>query len=139
MRFRGMRWGWAVVVSGAAVTLGACAGDGDGDDADDAGGRATETSRSVVTSEPVTSPSADHTSLTPVPKALDQAAVEKSVRSVLRGSYGIADVESVSCPAAEPVRVGNTFDCTARIGGEPARVPIEILDEDGRYEVGLPV
>lgn len=78
-------------------------------------------------------------SLTPLPKALDGDVVEKAVRTVLTDSFGVSDVEGVRCPRRPAVREGATFDCTAVIDGESKRIPIEILDDDGRYEVGLPV
>nr|WP_232283678.1 DUF4333 domain-containing protein [Saccharomonospora cyanea] len=127
---------WVTVSVCAALALTACGGDG--------GARGGEDAPAAVTtesSEPLsisTSPSSS-LSLTPVPKALDGDAVEEAVRAVLAGSYGIADVERVRCPRRPAVREGATFDCTAVIAGESQRIPIEILDDEGRYEVGLPV
>ncbi len=137
MRVRGVVGLWWVTVSlCATLVLTACGGDG--------GARGEQDASAAVTSEssePLsisTAPSSS-VSLTPVPKALDGDAVEEAVRAVLAGSYGIADVESVRCPRRPAVREGATFDCTAVIAGESKRIPIEILDDEGRYEVGLPV
>ncbi len=131
MRVRGVLW-WGVLSVCAVLTLGSCAGD-----------EAEPAERDVIVpAEPTTSSSTSaqsSTSLTPVPKALNGAAVEKSVRAVLTGSYGINDVEKVSCPLRPTVRKGATFDCMAIIEGENKRVPIEIVDDDGLYEVGLPL
>lgn len=147
MRVRGVLWMWGMA-SACVVLIGGCAGDtgnaGDGVDPAESGTSVHSVEPgSGATAAPGTGGSAssatDTTSLSPVPKALDGAAVEKSVRSVLTGSYGIAEVERVSCPAQPLVREGAVFDCTAFIAGEQRRVPIKIVNGDGVYEVGLPV
>lgn len=137
MRVRGVGGlRWVVVAAGVTLTVTACGGD-----TEEPGDR--EVSPTVVTesSEPSTSSptTTSSLSLTPVPKALDGDAVEEAVRSVLTGSYGIADVESVRCPQQPAVIEGATFDCIAIIADESKRIPIKIVDEEGRYEVGLPV
>ncbi|WP_197318958.1 DUF4333 domain-containing protein [Saccharomonospora sp. NB11] len=137
MRVRGAGRTWSVAVSVcAALVLTAC-----GDDADPGESVTSENvpSSSATTSDAVESSPESPTPPAPVPKALDGNAVQRSVASVLTGSYGIKDVESVRCPRRPEVRPGLTFDCTAVIGGDSKRVPIEILDEEGRYEVGLPL
>ncbi|WP_298177600.1 DUF4333 domain-containing protein [Saccharomonospora sp.] len=131
MRVRGVWRGFISIC--AVLALGACAGgDGDTEPAEQGTIPVNPTSIRTTSTELSESP-------TPVTKALNGASVEKSVRVVLTGSYGISDVDKVSCPLRPTVRKGATFDCTAVIEGENKRVPIEIVDDDGLYEVGLPV
>lgn len=149
MRVRGAVRAWCVAVSVCApLLLTACGGDGAGPgESPSVSSEDTPTSSLPVWTAPETSATSggsettgtSETTPTPVPKALDGNAVEKAVRSVLTGSYGIKDVERVRCPQRPTVAEGLTFDCTAVIGGDSKRVPIEILDDEGRYEVGLPV
>ncbi|WP_227982440.1 DUF4333 domain-containing protein [Nocardia spumae] len=69
---------------------------------------------------------------------LDNKAVQDGVQKVLKDSYGIDDVESVSCPSGQKVSVGGTFDCTLEVGGEQKKVTVKITKDDGTYEVGRP-
>ncbi|MEV5650819.1 DUF4333 domain-containing protein [Nocardia sp. NPDC052254] len=69
---------------------------------------------------------------------LDNKAVQDGVQKVLKDSYGIDDVESVSCPSGEKVETGATFDCTLKVGGEQKKVTVKITKDDGTYEVGRP-
>ncbi|WP_410622149.1 DUF4333 domain-containing protein [Amycolatopsis sp. cmx-8-4] len=80
---------------------------------------------------------------TPVPtsapvKVLDPAAVRDGVRKILVESFHIADVGGVTCPVGQPVSTGRAFACTAEIGRTAKRVPITVLDADGRYRVDPP-
>ncbi len=137
MRVRGVVGLWWVAVSACAtLTLTACGGDSGAPGEQDTPAVVTTESSESLSIPTSTSPPV---SLTPVPKALDGDAVEEAVRAVLAGSYGIADVERVRCPQRPAVREGATFDCAAVIAGESKRIPIEIINDEGRYEVGLPV
>ncbi|BAW06955.1 membrane protein [Nocardia seriolae] len=69
---------------------------------------------------------------------LDNKAVQTGVQKVLKDSYGIDDVQDVSCPSGEKVQVDKTFDCTLKVGGESKKVTIKITKDDGTYEVGRP-
>ncbi|MEU6562817.1 DUF4333 domain-containing protein [Nocardia nova] len=69
---------------------------------------------------------------------LDNKAVQDGVQKVLKDSYGIDDVEGVSCPSGQKVEVGATFDCTLKVGGEAKKVTVKITKDDGTYEVGRP-
>lgn len=69
---------------------------------------------------------------------LDNKAVQDGVQKVLKDSYGIDDVENVSCPSGQKVEVGGTFDCTLKVGGEQKKVTVKITKDDGTYEVGRP-
>lgn len=73
-----------------------------------------------------------------VQKVLDPSAVADGVHQVLRDSYRVDGVGSVSCPAEQPVQVGTRFDCRAVVGGEEKSVTVTVTDSDGRYEVGQP-
>ncbi|GAA5052808.1 hypothetical protein GCM10023318_25930 [Nocardia callitridis] len=69
---------------------------------------------------------------------LDQAAVQDGVQKVLSESYGIQDVNNVSCPADKEVAVDASFECTLDVSGEAKKVTIKITKDDGTYEVGRP-
>jgi hypothetical protein len=69
---------------------------------------------------------------------LDNGAVQQGVQKVLKDSYGIDDVQDVNCPSGEKVKVGNSFDCSMKVGGESKKVTIKITKSDGTYEVGRP-
>ncbi|MGW4242891.1 DUF4333 domain-containing protein, partial [Nocardia sp. NPDC004722] len=69
---------------------------------------------------------------------LDNSAVQSGVQKVLKDSYGIDDVQNVSCPSGQKVQVDKTFDCTLKVGGENKKVTIKITKDDGTYEVGRP-
>ncbi|MTE14380.1 DUF4333 domain-containing protein [Nocardia aurantiaca] len=69
---------------------------------------------------------------------LDNKAVQSGVQKVLKDSYGIDDVQDVSCPSGQKVEVDKTFDCTLKVGGESKKVTIKITKDDGTYEVGRP-
>jgi hypothetical protein len=77
-------------------------------------------------------------SLSPVPKILDQKSVQDGVRRVLTESYLLTGVEDVSCPANQEVTVGATFDCTVAVGSEEKTVTITVQTAEGQYEVGQP-
>ncbi|WP_067685749.1 DUF4333 domain-containing protein [Nocardia jejuensis] len=69
---------------------------------------------------------------------LDDKSVATGVQKVLKDSYGIEDVQDVSCPSGQKVEVDKTFDCTLKVGGEAKKVTIKITKDDGTYEVGRP-
>ncbi|MGF6888408.1 hypothetical protein ABIA39_002955 [Nocardia sp. GAS34] len=69
---------------------------------------------------------------------LDNSAVQTGVQKVLKDSYGIDDVQDVSCPSGEEVKVNNSFDCSLKVGGEKKKVTIKVTKSDGTYEVGRP-
>lgn len=69
---------------------------------------------------------------------LDNSAVQSGVQKVLKDSYGIDDVQNVSCPSGQEVTVGKTFTCSLKVGGEQKSVTIKVTKSDGTYEVGRP-
>lgn len=69
---------------------------------------------------------------------LDNKAVQTGVQKVLKDSYGIEDVQDVSCPSGQKVEVDQTFDCSLKVGGENKKVTIKVTKDDGTYEVGRP-
>lgn len=69
---------------------------------------------------------------------LDNSAVATGVQKVLKDSYGIDDVQDVSCPSGQKVEVDKTFDCSLKVGGEAKKVTIKVTKSDGTYEVGRP-
>lgn len=73
-----------------------------------------------------------------VTKVFDNAEVQKGVVSILKNDYKIPDVESASCTGEHTVKVGATFECTAKVGGNDKKVKITVKTADGEYEVGQP-
>lgn len=69
---------------------------------------------------------------------LDTGAVQAGVRQIVRDSYGMERVESVSCPSGQPVRPGHSFTCEFVSGGENERVRVVVQDEEGTYAVERP-
>jgi hypothetical protein len=69
-------------------------------------------------------------------KVLDQAAVQQGVVKILKERYN-EDATDVQCPADQEVKVGTTFDCTLKVGGDSRKVTITVKSEDkAEYEVG---
>ncbi|WP_143021378.1 DUF4333 domain-containing protein [Prauserella marina] len=128
-------------VSCGFLLLGACDnGGGDsGGSGEDAGTGAREStgSRPSGTSAPAVT-SGTETGVAPVTRVFDPETMRTSVLQVLEDGYRVADIEDVTCPADQPVEVGTTFDCTARIAGQDVPVPIAVNTEEGQYEVGQP-
>lgn len=120
--------------SSAVVVLGGC---GSGDDGrippPSAGSLPVVTEPATTTATAVTD-----TGLAPVPKMFNPDTMREDVRRVLTDGYAIDGVDSVTCPAGQPVEDGTTFDCTALIDGENRQVPITVQGDDGKYEVGYP-
>ncbi|SDK19249.1 protein of unknown function [Actinopolyspora mzabensis] len=69
---------------------------------------------------------------------LEADSVQQGVRQIARDSYGVAGIESVTCPAEEPVRAGHSFTCEMRVGGVSKKVRVVIRDAKGTYAVGRP-
>ncbi|WP_433798581.1 DUF4333 domain-containing protein [Actinomycetospora sp. CA-084318] len=68
---------------------------------------------------------------------LDRAAVERGVTDVVTRDWK-RQVTGVTCPEGERVRPGTTFTCTGTVDGRPMRIPVDVVDESGTYEVGQP-
>ncbi|WP_020673493.1 DUF4333 domain-containing protein [Amycolatopsis nigrescens] len=103
-----------------------------------AGEKPPATSSPAAPPPPAGSPVSSPVSLTPVPKILDQSAVQDGVRQVLVQSFQLEEVETVGCPAGQAVEVGHVFDCTASIAGEEKTVTVTVKTAQGEYEVGAP-
>lgn len=71
-------------------------------------------------------------------KVFTTTRLEVGIRTILTEQYQIEGVESVSCPPAQDVVVGHTFQCVAVIHGEHRAVPIRVTSDEGHYEVGKP-
>lgn len=126
-------------MAGAGLLASACDSGGEGSGQPTGAPATTSTPESTPDPTTLSRASAPGASrVTPVPRVFDARAMQASVERILTQSYRIEDVESVTCPPRQPVRAGWTFDCTAVIAGEPARVPITVRGEDDQYEVGYP-
>lgn len=68
---------------------------------------------------------------------LDHAAVERGVTDVVTRDWH-RQITDVVCPDGERVRPGVSFSCTATVDGRPQQVPVDVVDENGGYEVGQP-
>ncbi|MCD2187487.1 DUF4333 domain-containing protein [Actinomycetospora soli] len=68
---------------------------------------------------------------------LDRAALERGVTDVVTRDWK-RQVGGVSCPDDERVRPGTTFTCTGTVDGRPMRIPVDVVDDAGTYEVGQP-
>ncbi|MDF3281905.1 DUF4333 domain-containing protein [Gordonia sp. N1V] len=72
------------------------------------------------------------------PRELDQTAAQNGVKQVLTEQYQASDVSDVSCPSGQKVKKGNSFTCTATVGGQKQNVKVTFLDDDGKYQVARP-
>lgn len=70
-------------------------------------------------------------------QVLDAASMDKTVLNILTEDYKIS-VQAVNCPSGEPDQVGETFKCTATVGGQQKQVQITVKNTSGQYEVGQP-
>jgi hypothetical protein len=68
---------------------------------------------------------------------LDRAAVERGVGDVVTRDWH-RQVTGVSCPDDVRVRPDTSFSCTATVDGRPQQIPVDVVDENGAYEVGQP-
>ena len=75
-------------------------------------------------------------------KVFDQLKIEAGVTVILTSAvpagFGLTSASGVVCPPNEPVQKGLQFECTATIGGDLKHVKITVIDDEGRYEVGVP-
>jgi hypothetical protein len=69
---------------------------------------------------------------------LEQKSLQDGVSKVLTESYGEQDVRAVQCPDGQEIKTGNTFDCSAEVGGQPRKVTVRVLNTNPEYEVGAP-
>lgn len=68
---------------------------------------------------------------------LDRAAVERGVGDVVTRDWH-RQVAGVTCPDDVRVRPNTSFSCTATVDGRPQQVPVDVVDQNGTYEVGQP-
>lgn len=68
---------------------------------------------------------------------LDRAAVERGVSDVVTRDWR-RTVTGVTCPEGVRARAGESFVCSATVDGRPRRVPVDVLDDGGTYQVGQP-
>lgn len=68
---------------------------------------------------------------------LDRAAVERGVGDVVTRDWH-RQVTGVTCPDGERVRPNTSFSCTATVDGRLQQIPVDVVDENGTYEVGQP-
>ncbi|KXP14981.1 DUF4333 domain-containing protein [Tsukamurella pseudospumae] len=72
-------------------------------------------------------------------KSFDNAKVNEGVTKVLKENYNESDTTDVSCKTdGVKVKDGESFDCTATIGGKQKTVKVTVKDSDGKYQVGAP-
>ncbi|GGL91312.1 DUF4333 domain-containing protein [Nakamurella endophytica] len=75
-------------------------------------------------------------------KVFDNGKVAEGVTSILTSAppngYGQTGVSDVSCPANEPVKQGTTFQCSLKVDGADKQVQITVVDDSGKYTVGVP-
>lgn len=102
------------------------------------------TSSTSVSPSPAPVPSTTTTTstsappLTPLPRTFDETAVQDAVHKVLTESYQIKNLGVVMCPAHQKVEEGARFFCTTTVDGERKKIPIKVINDDGRYSVGMP-
>lgn len=72
------------------------------------------------------------------PKTISQSAVQDGVKKVLTEDYQATEVSDVQCPSGQRVEQGQSFSCTATVGGQQQTVTVTFLDDDGKYEVSRP-
>lgn len=72
----------------------------------------------------------------PSPDALNEQLLEGAdgVRQVLEQEYQLSDIGDVDCPA----EVALEFDCTVTVAGERRTVTVNVLNENGEFEVSPP-
>ncbi len=68
---------------------------------------------------------------------LDRAAVERGVTDVVTRDWH-RQITNVSCPDGERVRPGTSFVCSGTVDGRPQQIPVDVVDDNGGYEVGQP-
>ena len=68
---------------------------------------------------------------------LDRAAVERGVSDVVTRDWR-RGITGVTCPEGVRARAGESFVCSATVDGRPRRIPVDVLDEQGTYQVGQP-
>lgn len=72
-------------------------------------------------------------------KKFDNTKVNEGVTKVLKDSYNETDTKDVSCNTdGVKVKEGETFTCSATIGGKQKTVSVKVLDDEGKYQVGAP-
>ncbi|MCS3779740.1 DUF4333 domain-containing protein [Tsukamurella ocularis] len=72
-------------------------------------------------------------------KKFDNAKVNEGVTKVLNDSYNETDTKDVDCKTdGVKVKTGETFTCSATIGGKQKTVEVKVLDDNGKYQVGAP-
>ncbi|CAM3936713.1 DUF4333 domain-containing protein [Tsukamurella ocularis] len=72
-------------------------------------------------------------------KKFDNAKVNEGVTKVLTDSYNETDTKDVDCKTdGVKVKTGETFTCSATIGGKEKTVQVKVLDDNGKYQVGAP-
>ncbi len=128
---------WVVSCAGLLL-IGACNGGDPGTEGTETSTSTTASSPATVTTTDLAGESASTTTTVPVTKVFDADKMQDDVRDLLTGSYEVEDVQSVSCPAHQEVRAGNTFDCDVTISGDWHTVTITVNSDDGHYEVGAP-
>ncbi|MBB3037273.1 DUF4333 domain-containing protein [Hoyosella altamirensis] len=73
-----------------------------------------------------------------VSQTFERGAVEAGVAQIITDVYRAGSVGAVDCPANQEVRSGSVFTCLVTVDGEPRRVEVTVLNDNGEYEVGNP-
>lgn len=69
---------------------------------------------------------------------LDASSVQTEVARVLKNDFGLADLESVSCPSHVKNEQGASFQCTFDYAGRGQSVTVTVTSHDGQIVVGKP-
>ena len=73
----------------------------------------------------------------PVPRTLDGTEIAAQISLGIQAAWHTVAPPQVTCPAKEPVRVGQQFDCTMS-GHPPTTVQVREVDGRGRIEFYIP-
>lgn len=72
----------------------------------------------------------------------DADGLSAGVTSILTGAppagYGLTGISDVRCPPDRPVTAGTSFTCSLLVDGAESTLTIEVINDDGLYEVHPP-
>jgi hypothetical protein len=74
--------------------------------------------------------------LTGCTKTIKESDVESKITGNIAGQLKGTKVQ-VDCPGGKKAEKGETFTCTAQIGGKPAAVDVRLLDDEGKFSFSV--
>ncbi|MCW2959552.1 MAG: hypothetical protein JWP18_2355 [Solirubrobacterales bacterium] len=74
--------------------------------------------------------------LTGCAKTIKESDVESKITQNIAGQLKGTKVD-VDCPGGKKAEKGESFACTARIGGKPASVDVKLLDDEGKFSFSI--